>query len=68
MLTVSDMIFEEMVILDVMYDLILPEGQYPENFMLISLLEVFQEWGVKKGGTWRTLRVPDHRHGGQGHF
>ena len=23
--------------------------------------------GVKKGGTWRTLRVPDWRHGGQGH-
>ena len=23
--------------------------------MLISLLEVCQEWGVKKGGTWRTL-------------
>ena len=24
-------------------------------------------WGVKKGGTWRTVRVPDQRHGGQGH-
>ena len=35
--------------------------------MLISLLEVCQEGGVKKGATWRTLRVPDRRHGGQGH-
>ena len=23
--------------------------------------------GVKKGGIWRTLRVTDQRHGGQGH-
>ena len=23
--------------------------------------------GVKKGGIWRTLRVPDRRHGGHGH-
>ena len=34
--------------------------------MLISQLEVCQEGGVTKGGTWRTLRVPDRRHGGQG--
>ena len=58
---------EVMVIPDVMDDLILPQGRYTESFMLISLLEVCQEWGVKKGGTWRTLRVPDQRHGGQGH-
>ena len=43
----------------------LPQGRYPENFVLISLLEVCQEGGVKKGGcledsesswpqTWRT--------------
>ena len=57
---------EDMVVLDVMDDLILPQGKYPESFMLISLLEVCQEWGVKKGGTWRTLRVPDHRFGGHG--
>ena len=47
------------------------QGRYPENFVLISQLEVYQEGGsrrgVKKGGTWRTLRVPDRRHGGQGH-
>jgi hypothetical protein len=43
---------EDMVVLDVMNDVFLPQGRYPENFVLISLLEV---WGVKKGGTWRTL-------------
>ena len=53
-----------MVIPDVMDDLILPQGRYPESFMLISLLEVCQEWGVLHGGTWRTLRVPDWTHGG----
>ena len=58
---------EDMVIPDVMDDLILPQGRYPGSFMLISLLEVCQEWGVKKGGTWRTLKVPDQRHGGHGH-
>ena len=31
--------------------------------MWISQLEVHQERGVKKGGTWRTLRVPDQRLG-----
>ena len=56
-----------MVIPDVMDDLILTKGRYTESFMLISLLEVCQELGVKKGGTWRTLRVPDQRHGGHGH-
>ena len=35
------------------------KGRYPENFVLISLLEVCQEGGVKKGDTWRTLQVPD---------
>ena len=30
----------------------------PENFVLISQLEVCQEGGDKKWGTWRTLRVP----------
>ena len=29
----------------------LPEGRYPENFVLISLLEVCPEGGVKKGCT-----------------
>ena len=35
--------------------------------MLISLLEVFQEWGVLYGGTWRILRVPDQRLRGRSH-
>ena len=52
----------------VMNDVFLTKGSYPENLVLISRLEVCQEGGVKKGGTWRTLRVTDQRHGGQGHF
>ena len=55
-----------MVIPDVMDDLILPPGRYPESFLLISLLQVRQEWGFKKGDTWRTLRVPDSRFGEHG--
>ena len=58
---------EDMVIPDMMNDVFLPQGRYPENFVLISQLEVCQEGGVKKGGTWRMLRVPDRRHGGHGH-
>ena len=46
---------EDRVIPDIMNDVFLPQGRYPENFMLISQLEVCQEGGVKKGGTWRTL-------------
>ena len=34
--------------------------------MLISQLKVCQEWGSRRG-TWRMLRVPDWRHGGQGY-
>ena len=56
---------ENRVILDVMDDLVRPQVRYPESFMLISLLEVCQEWGVLHGGTWRTLRVPDRRIEGQ---
>ena len=51
---------DDRVIPDVMNDVFLPQGRYLENFMLISQLEVCQEWGVKKGGT---LMVPDRRHG-----
>ena len=49
---------DDRVIPDVMSNIIVPQGIYPKNFVLISLLEVCQEGGVKKGGTWRTLRVP----------
>ena len=56
-----------MVIFDVMDDLIFPKGRYQEQFVLISLLGMCQEWGVKKGGTWRILKFPDRTQGGQGH-
>ena len=42
---------EVKVIPDVMDDLIIPQGKDPENFELISLLKVCQEWIVKKDGT-----------------
>ena len=58
---------EVMVILDIMNDIFLPQERYPESFVSISLLEVCQEGGVKKGGTWRTLRVADRRNVGLGH-
>ena len=54
---------DDRVIPDVIPDVLLPQGRYSENFVLISHLEVCQEGGVKKGGTWLTLRVPDQRHG-----
>ena len=40
---------EDMVIPDVMNDVLLRQGRYPENLVLISQLEVRQEGGVKKG-------------------
>ena len=49
-------------------DAILPQGRYPESFMFISLLKVFQEWEFLYGGTLRLLRVPDWMLGGQGHL
>ena len=55
---------EDLVIPDVMNDVFLPQGRYTENVVLISQLEEGLEEGVKKGGIWRTLRVPDRRHGG----
>ena len=58
---------DERVIADVMNDVLFLQGRYPENFVLISQFEVCQERGVKKGGTWLTLRVPDQRHGCPGH-
>ena len=41
---------EDMVVPDVMNDVFLPQGIYPENFVLISQLEVRQEGVVKKRG------------------
>ena len=54
---------DDMVTPDIMNDVVLSVGRYPENFMLIYQWEVCQEGGVKKGCTWRTLRVPDRSHG-----
>ena len=58
---------KDMVIPDVMNDVFLPKGRYAENLMLISQLEVCQEGGVKKGGTWRTLLVSDWQFAGLCH-
>ena len=40
---------EDRVIPDVMNDDFLPQGRYPENFVLISQLEVCQEGGSTRG-------------------
>ena len=40
---------DDMVIIDIMYDVIIPQERYPESFSLISLLKVCQEGWVKKG-------------------
>ena len=40
---------EDMVVPDVMSDVFLPQGRYPENFVLISQLEVRQEGGSRRG-------------------
>ena len=47
------------VIHDIVNAVILPYQSYHENFVLITQLEGDQEGGIKKGVTWRTLRVPD---------
>ena len=43
---------DDRVIPGIMNDVLLLQGRYPENFVLISQFEVCQEGGVKKGGTW----------------
>ena len=40
---------EDRVIRDIMNYVFLPQGRYPENFVLISLLEVCQEGGSRRG-------------------
>ena len=54
---------DDRIIVDIKNNVFLHQGRYPENFVLLSQLEVCQEGRVKKGGTWRTLRVPDQRVG-----
>ena len=41
---------DDRVIPDVMNDVYLALGRYPENFVLISQLKVCQEWGGQEGG------------------
>ena len=41
---------DDRVIPDVISDVLLPQGRYPENFVLISQLEVFREGGGQKVG------------------
>ena len=41
---------DDRVIHDVMNDVLLLQGRYPENFMMISQQEVCQEWGGQEGG------------------
>ena len=66
MFLIEDM--DDRVIPDVMNHTFLPQGRYPENFVLISQLEVCQEGGGSRkkilGGRWG---VPDQRLGGHGH-
>ena len=65
MILTGDM--DDSVIPDVMKDVLLSQGRYPENFVLISQWKVGQEWRVKKRGTLRKWRVPDQTQGSQGH-
>ena len=41
---------DDWVIPEVMNDVLLPQGRYPENFVLISQLEEGQEGGGQEGG------------------
>ena len=52
---------EDRVIFYIMDVLGRPQGSYPKSFVLISLLEVCQEWKVLYVGNQRTLRVYDSR-------
>ena len=45
---------------DVMNDILHHKEHILKIMVLISQLEVYQKEGVKKGGTWRTFRVPEH--------
>ena len=41
---------DDRVINDIMNDILLPQGRYPKNVVLISQLEVCQEEGGQEGG------------------
>ena len=40
---------DDRVIPDVINDVYLPQGRFPENYVLISQLEVWQEGGSRRG-------------------
>ena len=49
---------EDRVIHIVMNDIFIPKGRYPENFVLISLLEVCQEGaGGQEGGYLEDVEI-----------
>ena len=61
---------KDRVILDTMDDLGRPQGSYPEGFVSLSLFlpEIYELVCVRNVmSRRRILKVPDSRHGGQGH-
>ena len=54
---------EDRDIPDVMNDVFLPQGRYPESFVILSLLEVHQDWEALYGCTSKTLMVTHWRFG-----
>ena len=46
---------DDRVIHDVMKDVLLPQGSYPENFMMIYQWEVCQEGGGQEGGYFEDI-------------
>ena len=58
---------EVKVINDIMDDLVSPKERCSESFVLHSLLEGCQEWGVFHWGTWRIFSVSDGKLGLQGY-
>ena len=49
--------FNDWVMMDIMDDLVRPQGRYPEIFMMIYLLEVCQEGGIYNWDNLTTLKV-----------
>ena len=58
---------KDRVIHNVIDDTIIPQGRYPESFVILSFLEVRKDWKFFYGYTLRTLRVPDWNLGEQDH-
>ena len=58
---------EDRVIPDVMNDVFYPKEDVLKILCPYLYWKCVRKAGVKKGGIWRTLGVPDGRLGGQGH-